>query len=115
MDWSFLLSSFATLLVGALVPDLAVGDPRWRPHPVVLMGKVTSPGELWLRSGLRLGYLLGRARRVEQFAHYQEPWWVNRPRLKRGGRLSRGCSLCDENRALARKRTNLSVTEAGGA
>jgi adenosylcobinamide-phosphate synthase len=51
MDWSFLLNSPAMLLIGAFLLDLAVGDPRWIPHPVVLMGKVISLGERWLRSG----------------------------------------------------------------
>jgi threonine-phosphate decarboxylase len=31
--------------------------------------------------GLRLGYLLGDARRIEQLAGYQEPWSVNGPAL----------------------------------
>jgi threonine-phosphate decarboxylase len=31
--------------------------------------------------GLRLGYLLGEARRVAQLAAYQEPWSVNAPAL----------------------------------
>jgi adenosylcobinamide-phosphate synthase len=51
MDWQSLLSSSATLLVGAFLVDLVVGDPRWPPHPVVLMGKVISYGERLLRSG----------------------------------------------------------------
>jgi threonine-phosphate decarboxylase len=32
-------------------------------------------------AGLRLGYLLGEAQRVKQFAAYQEPWCVNGPAL----------------------------------
>jgi adenosylcobinamide-phosphate synthase len=51
MDWQALLSSSAALVTGAFLLDLAVGDPRWLPHPVVLMGKVISHGERWLRSG----------------------------------------------------------------
>src|SRR5919201_3697239 len=51
MDWSFFLNSPAVLLIGAFLLDLAVGDPRWIPHPVVLMGRVISLGERWLRSG----------------------------------------------------------------
>ena len=31
--------------------DLAVGDPRWFPHPVVLMGKFISRGEILLWTG----------------------------------------------------------------
>jgi adenosylcobinamide-phosphate synthase len=31
--------------------DLAIGDPRWFPHPVVLMGKFISSGERFLWSG----------------------------------------------------------------
>lgn len=51
MDWQFFLNSAAALLIGAFLLDLAVGDPRWLPHPVVLMGKVISHGERLLRSG----------------------------------------------------------------
>jgi len=51
MDWQFFLNSSAALLIGAFLLDLAIGDPRWLPHPVVLMGKVISHGEAWLRSG----------------------------------------------------------------
>jgi adenosylcobinamide-phosphate synthase len=51
MDWQLILSSSAALLIGAFVLDLAVGDPRWLPHPVVLMGKVISHGERLLHCG----------------------------------------------------------------
>jgi len=51
MDWQSLLNSLAALLLGAFLLDLAIGDPRWPPHPVVLMGKVISHGEALLRSG----------------------------------------------------------------
>jgi adenosylcobinamide-phosphate synthase len=51
MDWLFLLNSPAALLVGAFLLDLAVGDPRWLPHPVVLMGKMIALGERRLHSG----------------------------------------------------------------
>lgn len=51
MTWQFLLNSSAALLIGAFFLDLALGDPRWLPHPVVLMGKVIARGERWLRSG----------------------------------------------------------------
>jgi adenosylcobinamide-phosphate synthase len=55
MDWQSLLSSSAALLVGAFLVDLLVGDPRWLPHPVVLMGKFVSYGERLLLSGQRRG------------------------------------------------------------
>jgi len=51
MNWPSVLNSSAALLIGAFLLDLAVGDPRWLPHPVVLMGKVISRGERLLRSG----------------------------------------------------------------
>src|SRR6266498_1220225 len=51
MNWQFFLDSSAALLIGAFLLDLAVGDPRWLPHPVVLMGKVISYGERLLRGG----------------------------------------------------------------
>jgi adenosylcobinamide-phosphate synthase len=60
MDGQFVLSSSATLLIGAFILDLAVGDPRWLPHPVVLMGKVTSYGEQRLINGnARRDFLAG--------------------------------------------------------
>jgi adenosylcobinamide-phosphate synthase len=37
--------------VSAFFLDLAIGDPRWLPHPVVLMGKFISHGERFLRTG----------------------------------------------------------------
>jgi len=62
MDWQYLLNSSAALLIGAFLLDLAVGDPRWLPHPVVLMGKVISGGERGLRSGsARSDFLAGAA------------------------------------------------------
>jgi len=51
MDWQSLLNSSAALLIGAFLLDLAIGDPHWLPHPVVLIGKVISRGEQLLRSG----------------------------------------------------------------
>jgi adenosylcobinamide-phosphate synthase len=50
MDWQFFLNSSAALLIGAFIVDLVVGDPRWVPHPVILMGKVISYGEQRLLS-----------------------------------------------------------------
>ncbi|MET0501301.1 MAG: adenosylcobinamide-phosphate synthase CbiB [Candidatus Binatia bacterium] len=51
MDWQAFLHSSAPLLLSAFLLDLAVGDPRWFPHPVVLMGKFISAGESLLWSG----------------------------------------------------------------
>ncbi|MEX0806448.1 MAG: adenosylcobinamide-phosphate synthase CbiB [Candidatus Binatia bacterium] len=62
MDWQFFLNSSAALLIGAFLLDLAVGDPPWLLHPVVLMGKVISHGERSLRSGnARRDFLAGMA------------------------------------------------------
>ena len=51
VDWQALLHSSAPLLLGAFLLDLAVGDPRWYPHPVVLMGKFIAAGERLLWTG----------------------------------------------------------------
>ncbi|OGS01654.1 MAG: cobalamin biosynthesis protein CobD [Elusimicrobia bacterium RIFCSPLOWO2_12_FULL_59_9] len=51
MAWRELLDSSAALLVSAVLLDLAVGDPRSLPHPVVLMGKLIAWAERALRSG----------------------------------------------------------------
>lgn len=51
MDWQVFFNSSAPLLLSAFLLDLAVGDPRWLPHPVVLMGKFISLGERFLWSG----------------------------------------------------------------
>lgn len=62
MDWQILWGSSAALLVAAFLLDLAVGDPRWLPHPVVSMGKVISHGEALLRTGnSRRDFLTGMA------------------------------------------------------
>lgn len=50
MDWQVFWSSSAALLISAFLLDLVIGDPRWVPHPVVLMGKVISYGEQQLFS-----------------------------------------------------------------
>jgi adenosylcobinamide-phosphate synthase len=55
MDGQSLLSSSAALMVGAFMVDLLVGEPRWLPHPVVLMGKFISYGERLLLRGNRRG------------------------------------------------------------
>jgi adenosylcobinamide-phosphate synthase len=60
MDWQSPLNFSAALLIGAFLLDLAIGDPHWLPHPVVLMGKVISRGEELLRSGnARRDFLAG--------------------------------------------------------
>jgi adenosylcobinamide-phosphate synthase len=51
MDWQVVLNSSAALLIAAFALDLVVGDPRWLPHPVVLMGKIISVGERLLLTG----------------------------------------------------------------
>jgi adenosylcobinamide-phosphate synthase len=61
MDWEFFSNSTAALLIGAFFLDLAVGDPRWLPHPVVLMGKVISYGERLLSGNPRGDFLAGMA------------------------------------------------------
>src|SRR5438067_474075 len=51
MNLQVFWGSSAALLISAFLLDLAVGDPRWLPHPVVLMGKLISYGEALLRRG----------------------------------------------------------------
>ena len=51
MNSQVFCSSSAALLISAFLLDLAVGDPRWLPHPVVFMGRFISHGEALLRSG----------------------------------------------------------------
>jgi adenosylcobinamide-phosphate synthase len=51
MDWQAFLHSSVPLLLSAFLLDLAVGDPRWFPHPVVLMGKLVSRGKSLLWTG----------------------------------------------------------------
>ena len=88
MDWQVLLNSAAALLISAFILDLVVGDPRWLPHPVVLMGKVISHGERLLRSrsasrnflaGMALSLVLivlstGAALLLVVFFHWLPPW-----------------------------------------
>jgi threonine-phosphate decarboxylase len=50
---------------------------RQNPYLIVLR----SLTKYYALPGLRLGYLLGEARRVAQLAAYQEPWSVNAPAL----------------------------------
>jgi adenosylcobinamide-phosphate synthase len=62
MDCQIFWGSSAALLLAAFLLDLAVGDPRWLPHPVVAMGKVISHGEALLRTGNpRRDFLAGMA------------------------------------------------------
>lgn len=51
MTWQLFLESSGALLIGAFLLDLVLGDPRWIPHPVVLMGKFITWGERLLWSG----------------------------------------------------------------
>jgi len=43
----------------ALLLDLACGDPRWLPHPVVFMGRLIATLEQWLRHAVRSERLAG--------------------------------------------------------
>jgi adenosylcobinamide-phosphate synthase len=62
MNYSPALDSFAALAVSGFLLDLAIGDPRWLPHPVVMMGKAISWGEKSLWSGEpRRDFLAGMA------------------------------------------------------
>jgi adenosylcobinamide-phosphate synthase len=62
MDWQPVLSSTAAMIIGAFLLDLATGDPRWLPHPVVLMGKLIAQGESAVRTGTaRRDFLAGMA------------------------------------------------------
>jgi adenosylcobinamide-phosphate synthase len=62
MNSQVFCSSSAALLISAFLLDLAVGDPRWLPHPVVFMGKFISHGESRLRRGrARRAFLTGMA------------------------------------------------------
>ena len=51
MNYAPVVDSFAALAVSGFLLDLAIGDPRWFPHPVVMMGKAISWGEKLLWSG----------------------------------------------------------------
>jgi adenosylcobinamide-phosphate synthase len=62
MDWQVFLNSTAALIICAFVLDLAIGDPPWLPHPVVLMGKVIAHGEPVVHTGrARRDFLAGMA------------------------------------------------------
>lgn len=46
---------FCMILFAAIVVDLLIGDPRWFPHPVVLMGKlITCLEKSWNRGNARV-------------------------------------------------------------
>ena len=60
MSWPAFIDSPSALLIMAFLLDLAIGDPRWLPHPVVLIGKLASRGERLLWSGkARQDFLAG--------------------------------------------------------
>ena len=62
MDWQVFWSSSTGLVISGFLLDLVIGDPRWVPHPVVLMGKVISYGEQQLFSlKKRRAFLAGMA------------------------------------------------------
>ena len=62
MDWQIFLNSTAGLVICAFILDLATGDPRWLPHPVVLMGKFISYVESAMHTGtVRRDFLAGTA------------------------------------------------------
>jgi len=62
MNYAPVVDSFAALAVSGFLLDLAIGDPRWFPHPVVMMGKTISWGEKLLWSGEpRRDFLAGMA------------------------------------------------------
>ncbi len=62
MNYAPVVDSFAALAVSGFLLDLAIGDPRWFPHPVVMMGKAISWGEKLLWSGEpRRDFLAGMA------------------------------------------------------
>ena len=62
MDWQLFLNSTSALIIAAFILDLAIGDPRQMPHPVVLMGKVIARGEPLVHSGIaRRDFLAGMA------------------------------------------------------
>src|SRR5213593_866021 len=62
MNYAPVVDSFADLAVSGFLLDLAIGDPRWFPHPVVMMGKAISWGEKLLWSGEpRRDFLAGMA------------------------------------------------------
>ena len=41
----------AVIFIGAYITDLIIGDPRWIPHPVVIIGKLITVVENYIRRG----------------------------------------------------------------
>jgi adenosylcobinamide-phosphate synthase len=90
VNWEYFLDSSAALLIVAFVLDLLIGDPRWLPHPVVLMGKLVSYGERLLRTGaarrdlvagviLSLGLIAASGAAAWILLRFFEtlPWWLS--------------------------------------
>jgi adenosylcobinamide-phosphate synthase len=77
MNSQVFCSSSAALLISAFLLDLAVGDPRWLPHPVVFMGRFISHGESRLRrSRARRVFLAGMALSLSLIALSASATWV---------------------------------------
>ena len=53
------MDSFSVTLASAYLLDLAIGDPRWLPHPVRGMGWAIDRGERWVRARLQDEKLAG--------------------------------------------------------
>jgi len=51
MSWQAWFDSSVALMTVAFLLDLAIGDPKWLPHPVRLMGKFIRVGERLLWTG----------------------------------------------------------------
>ena len=65
------------LLIAAFLLDLIIGDPRWLPHPVILMGKFISYGEAFLRTGKpRRDFFAGMALSLALIALSAAAAWV---------------------------------------
>ena len=77
MDWQVFFNSSASLLLSAFLLDLAVGDPPWLRHPVVLMGKFISRGEGFLWSGrARRDFLVGMVLSLALIAIAYGATWI---------------------------------------
>lgn len=51
--------NYALALIIAVIIDLLVGDPRWLPHPVRLMGGLAARAEKWCKGRITNEYLAG--------------------------------------------------------